>query len=288
MKQLLPLPLIVMTGAPLIASLTAAEEGTHTFREIGKWKIEYTVDADGRYVSSDLAETDAAGDTFMLTLNDEGTIVSFKGAGLAAGEEAIDITYSFSAEIKPTAEESAAAVSTTADTFKEGNTAWAVFSATEDASAALMTGFSTSGFCHIEGDGKKWSLNLDKSREAVEGLLECHSTQAGLDEAGAADEGAAEEEFIDIAKEGPAIKWHVEVEPGDAKVYTFKGKKGQRLQLHFLEDTRTGVIDLDKFSAEEGIDNDLDFELEETKSYRLSVGNTGEKAITCTVFLTVE
>ncbi|MCU0796646.1 MAG: hypothetical protein MUF31_12025 [Akkermansiaceae bacterium] len=284
-------PLLTAAFLPLFAVISnAAEtpEGTHLFREIGKWKVHYTVDADGKYVSSDLTETDAKSDSFILSLTDQGTTVSFKGAGLAASEEAIPLTYSFSAEAKPTAEETAAAVTTTADTMAEGDTVWAVFSAADDASAALMTGFSTSGFCHIEAGEKKWTLNLDTSRNAVEALLECHSSHGGLADAAAADEGGPAEEFIDMAKEGPAIKWDVTVEPGDTKVYVFEGKKGQTLKLHFLEDSGTGVIDLDKYSAEEGPEAGIEFQLEESKRYRISAGNTGEKALTYTIFLSLE
>lgn len=97
-------------------------------------------------------------------------------------------------------------------------------------------------------------------------------------------------ERIDFAKEGNSIVWEQRVAKNSSKSFVFYLNKGQKIKITYIEDTREGVVDLGKYSIEEGLDEDkgLTMEIEQSKDYTLSVSNPSNKAMSFRIFISLD
>ena len=85
-------------------------------------------------------------------------------------------------------------------------------------------------------------------------------------------------ERIDFVKEqSNALVWEEKVAANSSKAFVFAAKKGQKLSLSFIDDTKKGSMDLGKISIEPNADP-YNATIEVTKDYRLSVSNNSNKA----------
>lgn len=69
---------------------------------------------------------------------------------------------------------------------------------------------------------------------------------------------------IDLVKEGPAIIWEERVPAKGAKYFVLYLKKGQKVKIGYIEDTRQGSIDLGKPRNYPILPYSKDFDFNET------------------------
>lgn len=94
---------------------------------------------------------------------------------------------------------------------------------------------------------------------------------------------------IDFAKEGSnALVWEERVAANNSKAFIFSAKKGQKLTLGMIDDTKQGSMDLGKISIEPNADDPFEMVIEVTKDYTLSVSNNSKKATSFRIFITLE
>ena len=93
---------------------------------------------------------------------------------------------------------------------------------------------------------------------------------------------------IDFAKEGSnALVWEERVAANSSRSFVFFAKKGDKLSLSFIDDTKMGSMDLGKVSIEPNEDP-YEEVISVTKDYNLSVSNNSNKATSFRIFLTLE
>ncbi len=93
---------------------------------------------------------------------------------------------------------------------------------------------------------------------------------------------------IDFAKEGSnALVWEEKVAANSSKSFVFFAKKGQKLSLSMIDDTKEGSMDLGKVSIEPNGDPYEEI-ISVTKDYTLSVSNNSRKATSFRIFITLE
>jgi biopolymer transport protein ExbD len=93
---------------------------------------------------------------------------------------------------------------------------------------------------------------------------------------------------IDFVKEkSNALVWEENVAAHSSKVFVFAAKKGQKLSLSFIDDTKQGSMDLGKVSIEPNTDP-YTTTIDVTKDYRLSVSNNSDKATSFRIFIGLE
>jgi len=96
------------------------------------------------------------------------------------------------------------------------------------------------------------------------------------------------EKRIDFQKEGSnSLVWEERVAANSSKSYVFYAKKGQKLTLGFIDDTKQGSMDLGKVSIEPNADP-LEMVIEVSKDYIFSVSNNTNKATSFRIFITLE
>ena len=94
-------------------------------------------------------------------------------------------------------------------------------------------------------------------------------------------------ERIDFEKEkSNALVWEEKVAGNTTKEFVFYAKKGQKLTLGFIDDTKQGSMDLGKVSIEPN--TDYKSVIEESKDYRLSVSNNINKPTSFRISISLE
>lgn len=94
---------------------------------------------------------------------------------------------------------------------------------------------------------------------------------------------------IDFAKEGSnSLVWEEKVAANSNKSFVFYAKKGQKLSLGMIDDTKKGSMDLGKISIEPNSDENFEMEIEVTKDYTFTVSNNSNKATSFRIFITLE
>lgn len=93
---------------------------------------------------------------------------------------------------------------------------------------------------------------------------------------------------IDFQKEGSnSLAWEERVAANSTKSFVFYAKKGQKLTLSFIDDTKQGSMDLGKVSIEPNGDP-LEMVIEVSKDYIFSVTNNSNNATSFRIFITLE
>lgn len=93
---------------------------------------------------------------------------------------------------------------------------------------------------------------------------------------------------IDFAKEGSnALVWEQTVAANSSKSFVFYAKKGQKLSLSMIDDTKQGSMDLGKISIEPNADP-FEMVIEVSKDYTFSVSNNSKKSTSFRIFITLE
>lgn len=93
---------------------------------------------------------------------------------------------------------------------------------------------------------------------------------------------------IDFVKEkSQSLVWEEKVAANSSKVFVFAAKKGQKLSLSCIDDTKQGSMDFDKVSIEPNTDP-YQTTIDITKDYRLSVSNNSNKATSFRIGLSLE
>ena len=100
------------------------------------------------------------------------------------------------------------------------------------------------------------------------------------------NETSQEPERLDMAKEGPSIVWEEKVAANSSKAFVFYAKKGQKLTLGFIDDTKQGSMDLGKMSIEPNAEP-TEMTIDVSKDYRLSVSNNSDKATSFRISLSL-
>lgn len=101
-------------------------------------------------------------------------------------------------------------------------------------------------------------------------------------------ETTAQPKRIDFQKEGSnSLVWEEKVAANRSKSFVFYAKKGQKLSLGFIDDTKQGSMDLGKVSIEPNADP-LEMVIEVSKDYIFSVTNNSNKATSFRIFITLE
>lgn len=96
-------------------------------------------------------------------------------------------------------------------------------------------------------------------------------------------------ERIDFEKEGSNhLVWEQKVAAEKSKTLVFKAKRGQTLQLGFIDDTNMGSMDFGKYSIEPNADENFSMLIEQTKDYTFTVTNNSKKSTSFRIFITVE
>lgn len=94
---------------------------------------------------------------------------------------------------------------------------------------------------------------------------------------------------IDFAKEGSnSLVWEEKVAANSTKSFVFAAKKGQKLSLGMVDDTKQGSMDLGKISIEPNTDENFEMEIEVTKDYTFYVSNNSNKSTSFRIFITLE
>lgn len=93
---------------------------------------------------------------------------------------------------------------------------------------------------------------------------------------------------IDFAKEGSnSLVWEQKVPANSTKTFVFYAKKGQKLTLGFIDDTKEGSMDLGKISIEPNTEP-YESIIEVSKDYRLSVSNNSGKETSFRISISLE
>lgn len=92
---------------------------------------------------------------------------------------------------------------------------------------------------------------------------------------------------IDFAKEGCCLVWEEKVPANSSKMFVFYAKRGQKLSLNFIDDTKVGSMDLGKISIEPNADP-FEMTIEVSKDYLLSVSNNSSKPTSFRIFISLE
>lgn len=93
---------------------------------------------------------------------------------------------------------------------------------------------------------------------------------------------------IDFVKEkSQSLVWEEKVAANSTKVFVFAAKKGQKLSLSCIDDTKQGSMDFGKVSIEPNADP-YQTTIDVTKDYRLSVSNNSDKATSFRIGLSLE
>lgn len=92
---------------------------------------------------------------------------------------------------------------------------------------------------------------------------------------------------IDFAKEGPHLVWEERVAANSSKSFVFYAKKGDKLSINFIDDTKMGSMDLGKVSIEPNEDP-YEEVISVTKDYTLSVSNNSNKSTSFRIFISLE
>jgi hypothetical protein len=90
---------------------------------------------------------------------------------------------------------------------------------------------------------------------------------------------AQKTERIDFAKAGSnALVWEQKVKANGSKDFVFAAKKGQKLLLNLIDDTRQGTMDLGKATIiEPDSEGSYETTIEVTKDYVFTVSNNSDK-----------
>ncbi|MBB5352801.1 hypothetical protein HNR46_003049 [Haloferula luteola] len=99
---------------------------------------------------------------------------------------------------------------------------------------------------------------------------------------------AVEGEIIALTADSPSVVWDLHLNGGESKVYQIQGKKGQKMKLSFIEDTRDGMIDVGKASVEEGLDKAMTLTFDRDDLQRVDVTNPSTEAMDFRIYLSVE
>lgn len=100
---------------------------------------------------------------------------------------------------------------------------------------------------------------------------------------------AQKPERIDFAKAGSnSLVWEQKVKANSSKDFVFYAKKGQKLLLNLIDDTRQGTIDLGKATIiEPNSEGPYETTIEVTKDYMLSVSNNSDKATSFRISISI-
>lgn len=93
-------------------------------------------------------------------------------------------------------------------------------------------------------------------------------------------------ERISLTSASPAIVWEKSVGAESGKMLVIGLKKGQKIKISYIEDTKQGTVDFGKNSLEEGVD--FDYDVEVTKDYMISLYNPNRKATSFRIFFSLE
>jgi hypothetical protein len=101
---------------------------------------------------------------------------------------------------------------------------------------------------------------------------------------------AQKPERINFAKAGSnALVWEQKVKANGTKDFVFYAKKGQKLLLNLIDDTRQGTMDLGKATiVEPGGEGSYETTIEVTKDYIFSVSNNSDKATSFRISISLE
>lgn len=152
---------------------------------------------------------------------------------------------------------------------------------------------SNSNSVTVKTGGKIWTFDLKGSNAAYKTFLECFHAKSGGQAGTPAPESsnaaaAAAVERVENSADTPSLRWHVTVAANSIKDYDVPVRKGQRVSVKFLEDSRTGVVDFGKYSVEEGLEAGVEMMADSSKDHRLSIANPTGKPMIFTVFLSRE
>ncbi len=100
------------------------------------------------------------------------------------------------------------------------------------------------------------------------------------------DPAFADEERIEIDKQGAVLVWEQKVAANSSKHFVFAAKAGQLVLLGFTDDTNMGTMDFGKVSVEPN-SNGIEYTIEVTKDYRFTVTNNSSKSTSFRIYLTV-
>lgn len=124
------------------------------------------------------------------------------------------------------------------------------------------------------------------SAEKADSLTE--TTEEPTDSGGSPDDIApADEERIEIDKQGSVLVWEQKVAANSSKHFVFAAKAGQLLMLGFTDDTNMGTMDFGKASVEPNGDG-IEYTIEVTKDYRFTVTNNSSASTSFRIYLTVD
>lgn len=124
------------------------------------------------------------------------------------------------------------------------------------------------------------------SAEMADSLTE--TTEKPTDFGGSQDDAAfADEERIEIDKQGSVLVWEQKVAANSSKNFVFAAKAGQLLMLGFTDDTNIGTMDFGKASVEPNGDG-IEYTIEVTKDYRFTVTNNSSASTSFRIYLTVD
>jgi hypothetical protein len=122
--------------------------------------------------------------------------------------------------------------------------------------------------------------------EMADSLTE--TTEEPTDSGGSQDDPAfADEERIEIDKQGSVLVWEQKVAANSSKHFVFAAKAGQLLLLGFTDDTNMGSMDFGKASVEPNGDG-IEYTIEVTKDYRFTVTNNSSASTSFRIYLTVD
>lgn len=123
------------------------------------------------------------------------------------------------------------------------------------------------------------TLNLCINCTSADGDLPMDTTNSGA---------TAQPKQIDFQKEGSnSLVWEERVAANSSKSFVFYAKKGQKLSLSFIDDTKQGSMDLGKISIEPNSDP-FEMVIEVSKDYIFSVSNNSNKSTSFRIFIALE
>lgn len=94
---------------------------------------------------------------------------------------------------------------------------------------------------------------------------------------------AQKSERLDLASSPSAVMEKAVAAKGQKKFVIYL-KKGQKLEISFIEDTRKGKVDFEKKLIPEGTENSLKFVASVSKDHTLTLTNPNSKATSFRVF----
>lgn len=92
---------------------------------------------------------------------------------------------------------------------------------------------------------------------------------------------------IDFAKEGCCLVWEEKMSPNAVKTFVFYAKRGQKLSLSLIDDTKQGSMDLGKISIEPNADP-TEMPIEVSKDYTLIVSNNSSRSTSFRIMVNLE